>query len=119
MKRIVKTKCINNKWEDFGNSTGFSIERTCDNLIVGQWYELEFDDFDKYFGQYDLVEEQEIGRWTGTQINGYNVGTQFTPLDKYITGENITSVNRFSNFFLDEKEAIEELRDLKIKEILK
>jgi hypothetical protein len=52
-------------------------------------------------------------------MNGYKIGKQFTNIDKYDSGENIASVNRFSNFFLSKEELIEELRDLKIKEILK
>lgn len=118
MKRIVRTKCINNKWEDFGSHTGFTyIERTCDNLIVGQWYELELHSNPK-FGYYELVEE--VVSYCEGQINGYKIGKQFINTDKYTAGgENIISVNRFSNFFLSEKEVIEELRDLKIKEILK
>jgi hypothetical protein len=116
VKRIVKTKCINNKWIDFGNHTGFNnIERTCDNLIVGEWYELVLHSNPK-FGYYELVEEEVI--YDEGQINGYKIGKQFTNIDKYASGENIISVNRFSNFFLSEKEVIEELRDLKIKEIL-
>lgn len=115
MKKIVKTKCVNNKWLDFGSHTGFSEkERTCDNLIVGQWYELELDDL----GLYELIEEQGIGSWTGKQINGYNIGTQFTINEKISTGERLGSFCRFSNFFLSIEEAKKELRDLKIKEIL-
>lgn len=117
MKRIVKTKCINNKWEDFGSHTGFTyIERNCNNLIVGQWYDLELHSNPK-FGYYELIEE--VASCDEGQINGYKIGKQFINTDKYPGGENIISVNRFSNFFLSEKEAIEELRDLKIKEILK
>lgn len=116
MERTIKTKCINNKWSDFGNHTGFNnIERTCDNLIVGQWYELVLHSNPK-FGYYEL--EEEVVSCDNGQINGYKIGKQFTNIDKYSNGENIISVNRFSNFFLSEKEAIEELRDLKIKEIL-
>ena len=112
---IIKTKCKSNTYEEMGSHTGFKyITRTCDNLVVGQWYDLEFNDNTSFgLGFYQLIEGDKVGRNTGTSINGYNVGTQFTTNDK------LTSVNRFSNFFLSKEELIEELRDLKIIEILK
>jgi hypothetical protein len=112
MISIIKTKCKSNTYEEMGSHTGFKyITRTCDNLVVGKWYELEFND-DVNFGLYQLIEGNEVGSDTGKWINGYNIGTQFT-------AEKINGVYRFSNFFLSKEESIEELRDLKIKEILK
>jgi hypothetical protein len=117
MISIIKTKCKSNTYEEMGSQTGFKyITRTCDNLVVGKWYELKLHSNHK-FGYYELVEE--VVSCDKGQMNGYKIGKQFTNIDKYDSGENITSVNRFSNFFLSKEELIEELRDLKIIEILK
>jgi hypothetical protein len=96
MISIIKTKCKSNTYEEMGSQTGFKyITRTCDNLVVGKWYELKLHSNPK-FGYYELVEE--VVSCDKGQINGYKIGKQFINIDKYDSGEYITSVNRFSNF---------------------
>jgi len=105
MKRIVKSKCKNNKWEDFGNHTGFKwVGKVCNNLTVGEWYEFEFDD-DENFGYYQLIGQDE----TGMGVNGYDIGTQFSGNNKSF------DCYRFEHFFL----SISEIREMKLNEIIK
>jgi hypothetical protein len=57
MISIIKTKCKSNTYEEMGSQTGFKyITRTCDNLVVGKWYELKLHSNPK-FRYYELVEE--------------------------------------------------------------
>jgi hypothetical protein len=54
MISIIKTS----PYEEMGSQTGFKyITRTCDNLVVGKWYELKLQ---PKFGYYELVEEVEV-----------------------------------------------------------
>ena len=37
-----QAKCINNKYMDFGNHTGFQfVERTYNHLVIGEWYDFK------------------------------------------------------------------------------
>lgn len=41
-KRNFQARCINNKYTDFGNHTGFKyVERTFKHLVVGEWYDFK------------------------------------------------------------------------------
>ncbi len=44
-KKRFRSKCINNKYMDFGSHTGFTErESIYGHLVVGDWYDFEVDD---------------------------------------------------------------------------
>lgn len=62
-KKKFRSKCINNKFMDFGSHTGFNHkERYYSNLVVGQWYEFEVDEY----GNACIIDPSITTRFNGT-----------------------------------------------------
>lgn len=54
--------CINNKYKDFGNHTGFQwVDRVFDHLVVGEWYSFQKSEY----GMHDLIINGKIEIDTG------------------------------------------------------
>lgn len=91
-KRKFRALCVNNKYQDFGNHTGFQwVECVYKHLVVGVWY-----DFEKTsFGNFDLV------------INGKRtLGTGY----HFSVDKGIPEYNYFYKFF----STIQEQREMKL-----
>ena len=91
--------CINNKYQDFGNHTGFQyVESTFNHLVIGEWYSFE----KSKYGMYDLIinDKIEIGTGYGFAIREGN--------------EHVGAHIDFYAFF----STIQEARDMKLNEII-
>jgi hypothetical protein len=93
-KRKFQARCINNKWRDFGNHTGFQwVDCIHRHLVVGEYYNFE----KTSYGNFDLV------------INGkthIGTGYHFSVGDGYL--------NEYSDFYKFFS-TIEEQRDMKLR----
>ena len=66
--------CINNKYEDFGNHTGFQYRsRTYSHLVVGQWYDFIKDEERGVRlvkdGKFDICD----GNWFDVKVEHMNI----------------------------------------------
>lgn len=93
-KNIFNARCINNKYDDFGNHTGFKFKTRELNLVVGDWYEF-----------------RRVNDRVELYINGkHNIGTGNT----FYLNRKVFSLFYFYDFF----STIEEQRDIKLNLIL-
>lgn len=95
-KRKFQALCINNKYQDFGNHTGFQY-RDCvyKHLVVGEWYDFE----KSSFGNFDIIINGKKSLGTGYHFS----------VDKTYVPEHCDFYKFFST--------IQEQRDMKLREM--